>query len=147
MKRHFQALRIIANTVTRGVSKIGGRRLSWHRTQSWRCGGGNGSAYNAALFQTAPIVYAAIARLAAERQSPPQIHGQRGPKIHIRARGLRQNSARALDHRFRIIEVAANPYLLPAFDDFDRSCSHVAYLLSGQNSRRQLESAQSRNTT
>ena len=27
------------------------------------------------FFQTAPIVYAAIARLAAERASPPQIHG------------------------------------------------------------------------
>ena len=40
------------------------------------------------FFQTAPIVYAAIARLAAERASPPQIHGlkEAQKKIHVRAR-------------------------------------------------------------
>ena len=38
------------------------------------------------FFQTAPIVYAAIARLAAERASPPQIHGLKPKKFISRAR-------------------------------------------------------------
>ena len=70
------------------------------------------------FFQTAPIVYAAIARLAAERASPAQIHGlKEAQKKFMSARVASDNTTLALwNHQFHemIGEMAANPYLLPS---------------------------------
>ena len=70
------------------------------------------------FFQTAPIVYAAITRLAAERASPAQIHGlKEAQKKFMSARVASDNTALTLlNHQFHgiICEMAATPYLLPS---------------------------------
>ena len=69
------------------------------------------------FFQTARNVYAAIARLAAERASPPQIHGLKEAQKKIMSqRAACDKTGLALwNHKFHEIidEMAANPYLLP----------------------------------
>ena len=86
------------------------------------------------FFQTAPIVYAAIARLAAERASPVQIQGLReAQKKFMSAHAASDKTALALwNHQFHEIigVMAANPYLLPSLQrlliDHTR-ISHIFY--------------------
>ena len=101
------------------------------------------------FFQTAPIVYAAIARLAAERASPAQIYGLKEvQKKFISARVASDNTALTLlNHQFHEIigEIAASPYLFPSLRrlliDHTRM-SHIFYQAkTAEDSLRVLKAA------
>lgn len=70
------------------------------------------------FFQTAPLVYSSMARLAAEHRTPEQLGALRGVQARFAAAvGSGNAPAMALEnHRFHelIGEMAANEYLMPA---------------------------------
>ncbi len=70
------------------------------------------------FFQTAPLIYANVARLAAENRRPEQIESLRATQDGFRAATSTGDVSRAamLNHRFHeeIGEMAHNPYLMPA---------------------------------
>ncbi|MEL0286102.1 MAG: GntR family transcriptional regulator, partial [Paracoccaceae bacterium] len=102
------------------------------------------------FFQTAPIIYAAVARLAAEQAIPAQIKALKDAQAHfMSARAASDNAALALwNHRFHEIigEMATNPYLLPSLRrlliDHTRM-SHIFYRAkTAEDSIRVLRAAQ-----
>jgi len=70
------------------------------------------------FFQTAPIIYCAISRLAAENATPAQLKDLKETQFAFtKAKGAMDAGAMALaNHRFHEItgEMSANPYLIPA---------------------------------
>lgn len=70
------------------------------------------------FFQTAPIIYCAISRLAAENATKAQLNALKTAQAgFMKAKGAGDAGAMALaNHRFHelIGEMSANPYLLPA---------------------------------
>lgn len=72
------------------------------------------------FFQTAPLVYANIARLAAEHRSEAQLADLRATQAKFTAANAAQNPGEAAlhNHRFHEIigEMAHNPYLAPALN-------------------------------
>ncbi len=70
------------------------------------------------FFQTAPMIYANIARLAAENRTAPQLDVLRNIQDRFRAATQTQDASRAAieNHAFhdQIGEMAFNPYLQPA---------------------------------
>jgi len=71
-----------------------------------------------AFFQTAPMIYAAVARLAAENGAPAQIETLRESQTSFRAAAAGENprDMAIFNHRFHetIGEMAGNPYLTPS---------------------------------
>ena len=70
------------------------------------------------FFQTAPLVYANMARLAAENRRPEQVAALRATQDAFRAATVAGDASEAalLNHRFHEIigDMAHNPYLMPA---------------------------------
>ncbi len=70
------------------------------------------------FFQTAPIVYCAISRLAAENAQPDQVKALKSAQFEFaKAKGALDAGQMALsNHRFHEImgDMSANPYLIPA---------------------------------
>lgn len=72
------------------------------------------------FFQTAPMIYANVARLAAENRKPAELEKLRDIQDEFRASAESGDAARAaiLNHRFhrQIGEMAHNPYLLASLN-------------------------------
>ncbi|WP_298610976.1 GntR family transcriptional regulator [uncultured Thiothrix sp.] len=72
------------------------------------------------FFMTAPMLYAAVGRLAAMNATPKQIESLRSAQREFRNAALRQDSEGLIfwNDRFHALmgEMAANPYLKPSYD-------------------------------
>lgn len=72
------------------------------------------------FFLTAPMLYAAVGRLAASNATPKQVESLRSAQREFRNAALRQDSEGLIywNDRFHALmgEMAANPYLKPSYD-------------------------------
>jgi DNA-binding GntR family transcriptional regulator len=72
------------------------------------------------FFLTAPMLYAAVGRLAAMNATPKQIESMRAAQREFRNAALRQDSESLIywNDRFHTLmgEMAANPYLKPSYE-------------------------------
>lgn len=100
------------------------------------------------FFQTAPMIYASISRLAAENATAPQITALKGSQRRFRAavKGSRVTDMAMSNHRFHEIigEMAASPYLSPSLQrlqiDHTRM-SQTFYQTRSRRDRERIESA------